>query len=414
MFKWSDEKWETVNLQANYSQNNRVQAIPYMVIPAEKGTFKIYLEADGMHAVKTKGGKADGSWNGIIAYDTGAQGWAVGNYKGCTITNYQTSNDYVQGHPDVKLNGCSFTSNRAVECDWYASFHMECDDDDGAWTLYSPPIQKSSDYNYAVSYANFTDKACEWGAVSISIDEVNDTMVSLETSAIRQEERQRKRALRLALTEQDYVKTQEPKKENFEEAYSLTVKTGDQPRSRESTLKDPDSPPTIPPDNWSINQWLEGGEDKVEGYFNYPEESQEPTEKDFDPPPPTPPPILPSESSVPNTGNLIRAVGHERPGDRQLAHQLLEVKRKMKYEPTVDPKKLAPSMGGSRLSTLTGGFLKSKKVDELRRFMTSEEVKERKRIRDQLGEKAEIAYLNGLHLERREEPGYWEKSWRDR
>lgn len=124
-------------------------------------------------AVKSIKGKADGCWAGMLAYDATKNGWSVSEYVGCKITNIQGNTTFVCGHPDVKLNDCTFKKDRGVECDFVCSFHLEADDDDSKWLLYVPPIQKSDDFNYIVSYSNYTDKWCEWGSISISIDEVN-------------------------------------------------------------------------------------------------------------------------------------------------------------------------------------------------------------------------------------------------
>ncbi|UYC36388.1 rtd, partial [Black pepper virus E] len=178
MFKWEDDSWKTVSLTAGYSQNDRVSATPYLVIPANKGKFTVYIEANGFLAVKSIGGKADGCWAGLVAYDASKSGWLVNEWMGCKITNYQVSQWFVCGHPDVQLNDCSFRAGRGVEADYYASFDLECEDDDSRWLLYAPPIPKDSDFNYVVSYGNYTEKVCELGSVSISIDEVNDSQSS--------------------------------------------------------------------------------------------------------------------------------------------------------------------------------------------------------------------------------------------
>lgn len=172
-WKWEDDNWTEVNLQANYAVNNSQYAEPYMIIPASKGKFHVYLECDGQMAVKSVGGKADNSWRGLIAYDTSRRMWNVGNYKGCVFENYKKTDSFVLGHPDVEVNDCKFDRARGVEADWYASFQLTCDDDEGAWILYAPPIPKDSLYNYTVSYGEYTENMCEWGAVSISIDEDN-------------------------------------------------------------------------------------------------------------------------------------------------------------------------------------------------------------------------------------------------
>ena len=174
MYKWEDEKWDKVNLQAGYSRNDRRCMETYLTIPADKGKFHVYLEADGEFVVKHIGGELDGSWLGNIAYDVSQRGWNIGNYKGCKIKNYQSNTVFVAGHPDATMNGKSFDTARAVEVDWFASFELECDDEEGSWAIYPPPIQKDSSYNYTVSYGNYTEKYCEWGAISVSIDENND------------------------------------------------------------------------------------------------------------------------------------------------------------------------------------------------------------------------------------------------
>lgn len=171
MYKWENERWDTISLQANYSRNDRRCAEPYMVVPADKGKFHVYIECDGEFVVKHIGGDIDGSWLGNVAYDKSQRGWTVGEYKGCKIENLQNNTIFVPGHPDATMNGKHFDVNRVVEADWFASFHLTCDDDEGGWLLYPPPIQKDSSYNYTVSYGNYTEKYCEWGAISISIDE---------------------------------------------------------------------------------------------------------------------------------------------------------------------------------------------------------------------------------------------------
>lgn len=172
LFKWEDESWSTVNLSAAYLKNDRSEAIPYFLIPSSKGSFSVYIECEGFQAVKHIGGTADGCWCGLVAYDRSKDGWAARMYAGCTITNYRASSSVVGGHPDAELNDCKFRPERCVESDFSCSFHMECEDD-GYWALQAPPIQKSNDYNYIVSYGNYTEKVLEWGTVSISIDEVN-------------------------------------------------------------------------------------------------------------------------------------------------------------------------------------------------------------------------------------------------
>nr|UYL94434.1 MAG: ORF5 [Aeschynomene indica solemo-like virus 1] len=95
-------------------------------------------------------------------------------YSGTVISNYYASVSTVGGHPDCELNDCKFKPERCVESDFSCSFHLESDAD-SYWVLQAPPVQKSNDFNYIVSYGNYTEKVLEWGSVSISIDEINET-----------------------------------------------------------------------------------------------------------------------------------------------------------------------------------------------------------------------------------------------
>lgn len=173
MFRWEDESWSTVTLSAGYAVNDRIKAQPYVIIPADEGKFAVYLEAEGFYNVKSIGGKADGCWAGFITCNPKDPGWLVNQYSGCTITNYKSSSSFVEGHPDAEVNSCSLKSGRAVEADFYCSFDLTVESGGGMWILYAPYVQKSSDHNYIVSYGNYTNKTCEFGQVSISIDEVN-------------------------------------------------------------------------------------------------------------------------------------------------------------------------------------------------------------------------------------------------
>nr|UYL94462.1 MAG: ORF5 [Guiyang Paspalum paspaloides solemo-like virus 1] len=172
MYFWKDEAWSVETLSAGYSINNRERATPFFLVPVEKGKYSVYVQCEGFKAVKAKGGSNDGRMSGFITDNSGQAGWRAYNYDGCVISNYKASNDRVQGHPDLKVNGCSFT-DQLVETDFYCSFHLEVATE-GYFGVQAPPIEKSDHYNYVVSYANFTEKVMEWGSVSIAMDEVNE------------------------------------------------------------------------------------------------------------------------------------------------------------------------------------------------------------------------------------------------
>lgn len=172
MYFWKDEAWSVETLSAGYNLNNRDRATPFFCVPVEKGKYSVYIQCEGFKAVKAKGGSNDGRMNGFITDNSSQMGWRAYNYDGCVISNYKASNDRVLGHPDLKVNGCSF-SDQLVETDFYCSFHLEVATE-GYFAIQAPPIEKDDHYNYVVSYANYTEKIMEWGSVSIAMDEVNE------------------------------------------------------------------------------------------------------------------------------------------------------------------------------------------------------------------------------------------------
>jgi hypothetical protein len=172
MYLWKDESWSIEKLSAGYRVNNRDRAIPYLLIPVEKGKYSVFIQCEGFKAVKAKGGTNDGKMSGFICDNVNLQGWRAYAYTGCSISNYKTADSNVPGHPDMRVNNCSFT-DQLVERDFSCSFHLEVPQQ-GYFGLEAPPIEKSDHFNFVVSYANFTEKIMEWGSVSIAIDEVND------------------------------------------------------------------------------------------------------------------------------------------------------------------------------------------------------------------------------------------------
>nr|UCR98709.1 P3-P5 fusion protein [Strawberry polerovirus 1] len=181
LWKWENESWTDTVLTANYSKNDRVEAIPYFLVPVAKGTHRVYIECEGDYGVKSIGGKADGCWGGIICFDSKKDGWMARPYSSCKMTNYKARTTFVCGHPDAELNGCKFPKERGVESDCQISFHLEVEDD-GYFAMQPPPIQKSHEYNYDTSYAAYTDKNMEWGSISISIDEVDTARPGYEST----------------------------------------------------------------------------------------------------------------------------------------------------------------------------------------------------------------------------------------
>jgi hypothetical protein len=172
MYLWKDESWSIEQLSAGYRVNNRERAIPFVLFPVDKGKYSVFIQCEGFKAVKAKGGTNDGKMSGFLCDNANLAGWRAYAYSGCTISNYRTSDSNVPGHPDMKVNGGSFT-DQLVERDFSCSFHLEVPQQ-GYFGLEAPPIEKSDHFNFVVSCANFTDKILEWGSISVAIDEVND------------------------------------------------------------------------------------------------------------------------------------------------------------------------------------------------------------------------------------------------
>ncbi|APG75730.1 hypothetical protein 3 [Changjiang polero-like virus 1] len=357
MYKWEDEKWSTVHLTAGYSRNDGEEIQPYMVIPASKGKFRVYLECEGFMAVKSIGGKADGCWAGLMAYDSTKSGWSVSEYVGAKITNIQANTNFVCGHPDVKLNDCTFKKNRGIECDFVCSFHLDCDDEDGKWLLYPPPVQKSDDFNYIVSYSNFTDKWLEWGMISISIDEINSP------SSLQGLPRRR-------LTQQ------------------LTTPEG-QPDTNPAIGEQATGPAPILSPNPAL------GEEKLESIQRWLSFSPSDSEQDIPAPPDPERPTLPQEVfRVPPSNSIPSVIAPSLAGGSlrgslfggSLKPRSLDSGKLPETTPR-DNVSVAGSLTGSLVGgSLRGGALKSPRLD-------TAQAKEHARILKQLGKTAAAEYL---------------------
>lgn len=367
MYKWEDEKWSQVHLSAGYSQNTSEFAQPYMVIPANKGKFKVYIEAEGFMAVKSIKGKADGCWAGLVAYDSTKAGWSVAPYVGVRIANQQVNTSFVCGHPDVKLNDCSFKPNRGVECDFICSFELEADDDDAKWILYPPPIQKGDDFNYIVSYSNWTDKWCEWGMVSISIDEVNTPDSVSKENPFRW-----RRTTRFGEAE-----GQQPEQINPAEMPSPE-------ELGETSVELQGSPPRV---SEAVDRWLSDSD--VETYY-----------------PPPPPPWVESPVHVSRTGTPkdvrpralsddTRSVTSAGTLLGSLRGGILRRKESVPQE-APSPSRFveldARSDTGSIAGSLTGGSLRGSLTPRL----TTAQAREHARISRELGKTAALNYLKSL------------------
>lgn len=400
MYRWEDEKWDQVNLQAGYSRNDRRCMETYFVIPANKGKFHVYLEADGEFVVKHIGGDLDGSWLGNIAYDVSQRGWNIGNYKGCSIKNYQSKTTFVAGHPDASMNGKNFDAARAVEVDWFASFELECDDDEGSWRIYPPPIQKDSSYNYTVSYGNYTEKYCEWGAVSISIDEDN------ATGRVPQRIKPRKGVMTWSTPEPErqpaeQTPVQEPSETSGLDAPPTTKQEDETTDDLGGKFKEPQIPEFSTPMHMlarDLGGLTESSSRAPEGVASWVQleadpvnESEYSSDNETIASPPTTTVSSPF-TSIPNTERVLQMPGVYQ-GDRQIASSVLDEHRKRSFA-----KRLLPSLGGSRASALSGGTLRQKHSDLIKQYMTAAEHAEAQRIRNQLGKGAQTRYIESLNL----------------
>lgn len=381
----------------------------------------MYLECEGFQACKSIGGKADGCWNGIVAYDSTREGWMARAYSGCTISNYKATTNFVCGHPDTELNGCKFTTDRGIECDFYGSFHLDVQED-GYWALQAPPIMKSSDYNYIVSYGGFTEKNLEWGSVSISIDEINDNANSGQRRVIPDKGFQtlwpQVAPEPLDSQRQDYKTSHSENGSRYSETalpiddeteiVSPTNKFNwplslDPRTKRSSTVNSSDTPSHKSADELvhpPAAQEVQNEENELLNYFN-----DEPPDYDEEKvfseiaarPPETISRVGPvTDSSIPNTEDVMRMPGVYAPQDFNFAKEALDRKRTGKFV-----SKLLPSLGGSRASALTGGTLKKKLADTRKKYMTAAELAEAARIHRQLGKTAAEDFVVNLHLEDR-------------
>lgn len=145
------------------------------IFPLTTGSYHVYISCEGLQSVDHIGGDTDGYWIGLIAYNSQANDyWGVGQYSDCTITNYLSTSSWRPGHPDLKLNDCTFKGGQFVERDAVISFHIVAKSDNAKFYLMAPKTMKTDTYNFVVSYGGYTNKKMEFGSITVTIDEADD------------------------------------------------------------------------------------------------------------------------------------------------------------------------------------------------------------------------------------------------
>nr|ULB38370.1 P5 protein [Barley virus G] len=350
MYYWHDESWSSETLSAGYVQNDSSRATPYFLIPTHVGSYKVYIECEGFQAVKAKGGANNGKMSGFITYDPKQSGWQAYSWSGCTFSNYKVTDGCVEAHPDMKVNGCSFSKGQCVEKDVVLSFDLTVSEE-GYWALQAPPIEKSDDHNFIVSYGSYTEKILEWGMVSISIDEINNN----DAHRVPKRNKDARELRRLAdLTNSDSVGVLVKDKDlNSEPDGQLVVQTPAQPETGgELTVQNPPPKPALQVST-RVQQWLDDSE----------------PESDADAPPPPAP--GPTQVRLPtlNERNLKPSPPRSPRRDMNVTYED-DVASRTSRTPTITGGNLRPklksvsddvetqSVTPSRTGSLTGGSLR--------------------------------------------------------
>lgn len=169
----TDDVHEDRQLRSWWYSDNSVESQAAFVFPIQEGEYSVQVTIEGLQSVDHIGGNYDGYWIGLIAYGNDvADNWGVGIYNRCTITDLVNTASWRPGHKDLQLNGCKF-SDQIVERDAIMSFKVHAQKD-ASFYLVAPKTKKSDNYNFVVSYGEYTDKRMEFGTISVTIDERND------------------------------------------------------------------------------------------------------------------------------------------------------------------------------------------------------------------------------------------------
>nr|UYL94468.1 MAG: ORF5 [Panicum distortion mosaic virus] len=142
-----------------------------LVVPVPQGTWSVQISAEGYQPTSSTTDPNVGKVDGLIAYDDSSEGWNIGIGKNVAISNNRADNTWKYGHPDLEVNSCHFNQKQCLERDGIISFHIETTGEDANFFLVSPPVQKLSKYNYAVSYGAWTDRDMEIGLITITLDQ---------------------------------------------------------------------------------------------------------------------------------------------------------------------------------------------------------------------------------------------------
>lgn len=166
-----NENFYWFQIAAQWYSNTNTKAVPMFVFPVPIGEWSVEISTEGYQATSSTTDPNKGRIDGLIAYDNSNEGWNIGAGSNVTITNNKADNSWKYGHPDLEINSCHFNQNQVLEKDGIISFHIKATEKEANFFLVAPPVQKTSKYNYAVSYGAWTDRDMEFGLISVTLDE---------------------------------------------------------------------------------------------------------------------------------------------------------------------------------------------------------------------------------------------------
>lgn len=166
-----NENFYWFQIAAQWYSNTNTKAVPMFVFPVPDGEWSVEISTEGYQATSSTTDPNKGRIDGLIAYDNSNEGWNIGVGSNVTITNNKADNSWKYGHPDLEINSCHFNQNQVLERDGVISFHIKATGKEANFFLVAPPVQKTSKYNYAVSYGAWTERDMEFGLITVTLDE---------------------------------------------------------------------------------------------------------------------------------------------------------------------------------------------------------------------------------------------------
>lgn len=325
------------------------------VFPVPDGEWTMEASTEGAQFTSSTSDPNKGKVDGLIAFsDDKSKVWNMGIMKNCEITNNKADNSWKYGHPDLEVNNCHFKNRQCLEMDGAISCHIKTTGPEASIFIVGPAVQLQSKYNYAISYGSWTDRDMEFGSITVTFDEKVAAMGS-KRSAKKWRNGHSPSYTEYRLAPHPTIEVDSLREPEMDVAVRSHSPPYTPPQSPEPYISPPNSPMNSPVDPRILRPMSEADlivrAEESKGIKPFPPTGN--FGRDYDN----------KENIDPRSWNLSPEEVLE--ANNFPASYYSDIKEQVEQKGFNAAKKLskskpplAPSLGGSRLSTLSRGFLR--------------------------------------------------------